>query len=50
MHGGKSPGPPKGNGNALKSGRWSGETRATLREARGMLRAFRQALRTATDD
>lgn len=41
MHGGPSPGAPKGNRNALKHGRYTGEAIAARREVNELLRALR---------
>ena len=38
MHGGKSPGAPKGNSNALKHGRYTAEAIAERRELMALLR------------
>ena len=38
MHGGKSPGAPKGNRNAFKHGRYAAEHIAELRELTALLR------------
>ena len=40
MHGGKSPGAPKGNRNALKHGRYTAEAIARRREIAGLLRSM----------
>ena len=42
MHGGASPGAPKGNRNALKHGRYTAEAMALQRHVRGLLRAARE--------
>ncbi len=41
MHGGKSPGAPKGNRNALKHGRYTAEAIAERRELAALLRAMK---------
>ena len=41
LHGGKSPGAPKGNTNAFKHGRYSVEAIAARREIAALLRAMR---------
>ena len=41
MHGGKSPGAPKGNRNALKHGRYSAQALASRREVAGLIRDMR---------
>jgi hypothetical protein len=40
MHGGLSPGAPKGNSNALKHGRYTAEALARRREIAGLMRAL----------
>ena len=47
MHGGKSPGAPKGNKNALKDGRYTAEAIASRREVAAIIRTMR-ALAGAT--
>jgi hypothetical protein len=42
MHGGASPGAPRGNTNALKHGRYSAEAIARRREIAALLRCMRQ--------
>lgn len=49
LHGGLSPGAPKGNRNALKHGRYTAEAVASRREVAALIRAMR-ALAGATDD
>jgi hypothetical protein len=49
MHGGLSPGAPKGNRNAFKHGRYTAETLASRREVAALGRAMR-ALADATDE
>jgi hypothetical protein len=44
MHGGTSPGAPKGNTNALKHGRYTVEALAKRREIAARLRAMRQLI------
>jgi hypothetical protein len=41
MHGGLSPGAPKGNRNAFKHGRYSAEALASRREVAALIRAMR---------
>ena len=41
MHGGKSPGAPKGNKNAFKDGRYTAEAVANRREIAELLRAIK---------
>ena len=41
MHGGMSPGAPKGNKNALKHGRYTAEAIARRREISGLIRAMK---------
>jgi hypothetical protein len=41
MHGGKSPGPPKGNRNARKHGIYSAEAMAERREIAALVKAMR---------
>ena len=41
MHGGKSPGAPRGNSNALKHGRYSAEAIARRQEISSLIRAMR---------
>src|SRR5262245_40002500 len=41
MHGGMSPGAPKGNKNAFKHGRYTAEAIARRREISGLLRAMK---------
>jgi hypothetical protein len=49
MHGGLSPGPPKGNKNALKHGRYTAEGVASRREIAALLRSMRATAREALD-
>ena len=42
MHGGKSPGAPRGNGNALKHGRYSATAIAERRELAVLIRSMRK--------
>lgn len=42
MHGGGSPGAPKGNRNALKHGRYTAEATAERREIAALIRAMRE--------
>ena len=46
MHGGKSPGPPKGNKTALKHGRYTAEAQAERRELAELLREAKALLET----
>jgi hypothetical protein len=48
LHGGLSPGAPKGNRNALKHGRYTAEAIANRREVAALIRAMR-ALAGTTD-
>ena len=41
MHGGKSPGAPKGNSNAWKHGRYTGQALTERRELAALLKAMR---------
>jgi hypothetical protein len=41
LHGGLSPGPPKGNKNALKHGRYTAEALASRSEIAALIRAMR---------
>jgi hypothetical protein len=41
LHGGLSPGAPKGNRNALKHGRYTAEALARRREVAALIRAMR---------
>jgi hypothetical protein len=41
MHGGLSPGAPKGNRNAFKHGRYTGEAVASRREVAALIRAMK---------
>ena len=45
MHGGKSPGAPKGNKNAYKHGRYTAEAIANRRELATLLRAMKALAR-----
>jgi hypothetical protein len=47
MHGGKSPGAPKGNKNAFKHGRYTAEAVARRREISGLVRAMKGLAREA---
>jgi hypothetical protein len=49
MHGGRSPGAPKGNRNAFKHGRYTAEAIASRREVAALIQAMR-ALACATED
>ena len=44
MHGGPSPGAPRGNQNALKNGHYTAEAKAQRREISALLRAARDVL------
>jgi len=45
MHGGLSPGAPKGNRNAFKNGRYTAEAIATRREVAALARSMRAIAR-----
>ena len=45
MHGGRSPGAPKGNRRAVKAGRYTAETKARRREIAALLRNMRALIR-----
>jgi hypothetical protein len=45
MHGGTSPGAPKGNKNAFKHGRYGAEAIASRREVAALLRAMKAMAR-----
>jgi hypothetical protein len=47
MHGGKSPGAPKGNRNALKDGHYTAEATARRREIASLLRSMRRHAKEA---
>jgi hypothetical protein len=49
MHGGKSPGAPKGNGNAFKHGRYAADAIASRQEVAMLVRAMK-ALAGATEE
>jgi len=49
MHGGLSPGAPKGNRNAFRHGRFTAEALASRREVAALIRAMR-ALAGATEE
>jgi hypothetical protein len=49
MHGGKSPGAPKGNKNALKDGRYTVEAVVRRREVAALLRAMRSLAKLQAD-
>ena len=49
LHGGLSPGAPKGNRNAVKHGRYTAEAVVSRREVAALLRAMR-ALAGATEE
>jgi hypothetical protein len=49
MHGGRSPGAPKGNSNAFKHGRYTAKAIASRREFAALIRAMR-ALACATEE
>lgn len=49
LHGGLSPGAPKGNRNALKHGRYTADALASRREVAALVRAMR-ALAGVTDE
>jgi uncharacterized protein YjcR len=44
MHGGRSPGAPKGNKNALKHGRYTAEAIWQRRQFSGLVRAMRELI------
>lgn len=44
MHGGNSPGAPRGNQNALKSGAYTGEALTQKREARAILKVLKDLI------
>jgi hypothetical protein len=48
MHGGTSPGAPKGNKNALKHGRYKSESTANRREIATLLRTMRALAKETT--
>jgi hypothetical protein len=47
LHGGKSPGAPKGNTNAFKHGRYSAETIEARRKIAALLRTMRTVVRAS---
>jgi len=47
LHGGKSTGPPKGNKNAFKHGRYSAQAIARRRDVRALLRSIKQLVELA---
>jgi hypothetical protein len=47
LHGGKSPGAPKGNTNAFKHGRYSAETIEARRKFAALLRTMRTVVRSS---
>ena len=49
MHGGASPGAPKGNANAYKHGRYTAEAIAQRRETRDLIRSLRELVRDRTE-
>jgi len=49
MHGGMSPGAPKGNKNAYKHGRYSAEAIACRREIAALLRSMRATAQEVLD-
>ena len=49
LHGGKSPGAPKGNKNALKHGHYSADAAANRREIANLLRSMRTLTRTTSE-
>ena len=49
IHGGKAPGAPKGNRNALKHGFYSADAIANRRKVGALLRAARKLMRQADD-
>ena len=50
LHGGLSPGAPKGNSNALKHGRYTTKAIAGRREVAALIRAMRALAGTVEDD
>jgi hypothetical protein len=48
MHGGMSPGAPKGNKNALKHGRYAAKAIARRHEISGLVRAMKALASTST--
>jgi hypothetical protein len=50
MHGGLSPGAPKGNRNAFKHGRYSAEALARRHEVAALIRAMKNLAGTADAD
>jgi uncharacterized protein YjcR len=50
MHGGPSPGAPKGNSNALKHGRYSAKAVADRREIAALIRAMRSLAATTEEE
>jgi hypothetical protein len=50
MHGGGSPGAPKGNGRAFKHGRYSAEAIAERREFAAFLRGIKELAEFPGDD
>jgi hypothetical protein len=49
MHGGGSPGAPRGNKNAYRHGRYTAEAIASRREIAGLIRSMK-ALATSTEE
>jgi hypothetical protein len=49
LHGGLSPGAPKGNRNALKHGRYSAKAIASRREVAALVRAMKGLAAAAAD-
>jgi hypothetical protein len=49
MHGGPSPGPPKGNQNAFKHGRYTAEAIANRRQLSSMLAEMKALVAEITD-
>jgi len=47
LHGGKSTGPPKGNKNAFKHGRYTAQAIARRREVRALLKSIQQLVEVA---
>jgi hypothetical protein len=50
MHGGQSPGAPKGNQNALKHGRYTVKALANRREVAALIRAMRALAGTVEEN
>ncbi|MDG4649466.1 HGGxSTG domain-containing protein [Roseibacterium sp. SDUM158017] len=46
MHGGKSPGAPRGNSNALKHGRYTSAAISTRQELSSLIRSMKELIET----